>query len=94
MGSERNARQARHRTRLRTTKYIDRLTYNPTKHKRKDARKRMKALHARELHHPNPPDPRPALKFGAINVNGLDLDSCWAVQELLKNKKFDVSERE
>ena len=94
MGSERHARQARQRTRLRTTKYIDRLTYIPNKHKRKEARKRMKALHARMIHQPNPPDPKPAIKFGAINVNGLDIDSGWAVQELLKNKNIDVSERE
>lgn len=92
MGKSRNERYARLRTKLRTTKYIDRLTYDPDKHKRKEARRRIKELDDREIQQPNLPDPKPAIKFGAINVNGLDLDSGWAVQELLKNKNFDVSD--
>ena len=91
MGKSRHDRQARMRTRLRTTKFIDRLTYNPNKHKRKEARRRVKELQARAVQNQSSPDPKPVVKFGAINVNGLDLDSGWAVQELLKNKNFDVS---
>ena len=31
------------------------------------------------------------LHVGSINVNGLDMEASWAVSELLREKKFDVS---
>ena len=31
------------------------------------------------------------LKFGSFNVNGLDIEVSWAVQQLLQNRGFDVS---
>ena len=40
------------------------------------------------------PDPEPSpvssLKFGSININGLDLEASWAVDQLLKNRGYDV----
>ena len=89
-----NMAKDRHKgnVRMRTAKYIDRLTYDPSRHKRKEVRKRLQALQARQMEQHVPPDPKQVVKFGSININGLDLDSGWAVQELLKNKELDVSE--
>ena len=40
---------------------------------------------------PTPTTPTPLLKFGAFNVNGLDLEAGWAVGQLLTTRNFDVS---
>ena len=32
----------------------------------------------------------PSLKFGSFNINGLDMETSWAVGELLKKHEFDV----
>ena len=77
--------------RKRTSKYIDRLTYDPSRHNRKEVRKRLQTLQVRQMEEHVPPDPKQVVKFGSININGLDLDSGWAVQELLKKKELDVS---
>ena len=31
------------------------------------------------------------LKFGSLNINGLDIEAGWAAQQLLTNRGFDVS---
>ena len=33
----------------------------------------------------------PSLKFGAFNVNGLDLEGGWAVGQLLTTRNFNAS---
>ena len=33
----------------------------------------------------------PKLKFGSFNVNGLDIEAAWAVEQLLTKRGFDVS---
>ena len=30
------------------------------------------------------------IKFGSMNVNGLDVEATWAVQQLLDHRGFDV----
>ena len=35
--------------------------------------------------------PPAMIKFGSFNVNGLDVESSWAVQQLLREKGFNVS---
>ena len=45
MGKDRNKGHIR----MRTSKYIDRLTYDPSRHKRKEVRKRLQALQARQM---------------------------------------------
>ena len=37
-----------------------------------------------------PPPPKSVLKFGSFNVNGLDLETSWAVGQLLQDNEFDV----
>ena len=34
--------------------------------------------------------PVSTMKFGSFNINGLDFESTWAVEELLKTRGFDV----
>ena len=31
------------------------------------------------------------IKLGSFNLNGLDLETCYAVEELVKTRQFDVS---
>ena len=81
------------KAKIKTNKILDRLTFNPQKHKQKMNRKLREKLQRR-------PEPSPApttqlittLKFGSFNVNGLDLDSTWTVEQLLSTRGFDVSD--
>ena len=76
----------------KSKKIIDKLTYNPAKHKQQKTRNLRQKLQLKTLS-PNPPAPPPpqTIKFGSINVNGLDVEAAWAVEKLLKDRKFDVS---
>ena len=77
---------------LQTNKIVDRILYNPVKHKQKWTRKRRKELMSR------PPMTRPAtneretftLKVGSFNVNGLDIETCYSIEELVKSRQLDV----
>ena len=81
----------RHRHKARTNKILDRITYSPKKHKQKVTRKLRQDLRTKNL----PPDksttPSTSLKYGSFNINGLDLEASWAVEELLNRRGFDVS---
>jgi hypothetical protein len=80
------------KTKKRTSKIIDRLTYSPKKHKQKITKQLRKSLQARDPATPHPPPSTPSLiKFGSININGLDLEASWAVEQLLSKRGFDVS---
>ena len=72
-------------------KIVGRLTYNPLKHKQKNTKKLREKLQKKPLSDNKPIIPSPKLKFGAINVNGLDVEGAWAVEQILKRKGFDVS---
>ena len=79
---------------LQTNKIVDRILYNPVKHKQKWTRKRRKELMSRATMS------RPAteesttftLKIGSFNVNGLDLETCYSIEELVKTRQLDVSD--
>ena len=74
----------------KTNKLIDRLTFNPQKHKQKVSRKLRENLQRKTLPTPAPPtEPITSLKFGSFNVNGLDLEALWSVEQLL-SRGFDV----
>ena len=85
-------REGFERKRAKSKKINDKLTYNPAKHKQQKTRNLRQKLQLRTLS-PNPPAPPPpqTIKFGSINVNGLDVEAAWAVEKLLKDRKFDVS---
>ena len=75
----------------RTSKIIDRLTYCPAQHKNKKRRNMRAKLQARKPTIEIQATKEQKLKFGCFNVNGLDIEVGWAVQQLLQNRGFDVS---
>ena len=88
--SNRHSRQAEARSKLRTNKIIDRLTFNPKTHKQKKARELRQKLQKKTLKDPPRSVLESSLKFGSFNINGLDFEASWAVEELVKKHGFDV----
>ena len=82
----------RTRTKIQTNKIIDRLTFSPQKHKQKVKRNLRQKLHLQPQLLQLPPAMQTVtrLKFGAFNVNGLDLEASWTIEQLLKDREFDV----
>ena len=84
--TKRNFIIARQR-KTKSKKIVDRLTYNPLKHKQT-----LRAnLQKEKMTEMKPIIPSPKIKFGSFNVNGLDLEAAWAVEQLLTKRGFDVS---
>jgi hypothetical protein len=72
-------------------KIVNKLTYNPAKHKQKWTKKSRLLLQQKVIPTPRTVTPSTTIKFGSFKVNGLDLEAAWAVEELLKNRGFDVN---
>ena len=73
-----------------TSKIIDRLTYSPHKHKQKFTNNLItQQARAPTVTAPTVAPPQ-SIKFGSININGLDLEANWAIEQLITKKKFDV----
>ena len=70
-------------------KLLDRPTYCPNKQEK--TRVLRKKLLERANPDPIPSAPPKTLKFGSFNVNGLDIESSWAVDQLLDKRGYDVS---
>ena len=87
-----NSRAYSKRHAIRTNKIIDRLSYSPLKHKHKERRKLRQKLQARRLLPNTEPEPKCFLKFGSLNVNGIDLEVNWAINQLISDRGFDVSD--
>ena len=85
-----NDRNHRH-GKKRTSKIIDRLTYSPKKHKNKKRREMTEKLQAMVRPKDNIPVIKETLKFGSFNVNGLDIEARWAVEQIINTRGFDVS---
>ena len=80
------------RKKPRTNKILDRLTFSPKKHKQKHRRKLREKLQQKPAPvTPTSPDPPSKLKLGSMNVNGLDIEASWAIEQLLTTRDFDVS---
>ena len=71
-------------------KVVDRLTYNPVKHKQRKTRELREKLQQKTLPLPKPLVPTTKMKFGSFNVNGLIVEATWAVQKLIETQDFDV----
>ena len=69
---------------------LDRLTYNPARHKQRKVKEMRQKLQQKSLSPHKPVKISPKMKFGSFNVNGLSVDASWAVQQLLKDRDFDV----
>jgi hypothetical protein len=77
-------------SKTQNNKILDGLTFSPQKHKQKVIRKLRQNLQQKTLPTPTQPKPKPTLKFESFNVNGLDLEASWAVEQLLTKRGFDV----
>ena len=76
---------------LSTNKILDRITFNPQLHKHKVKKKLRQDLQKKEITPQLPQDPPSTITFGSLNINGLDLEASWAVEQLLVTKGLDVS---
>ena len=80
------------RTRIQSRKIVGRLTYSPEKHKQRFTKSQRTKLATRPPDNPPKAPPNNTLiTFGSMNVNGLDQEAHWAVTELIKTHKLDVS---
>ena len=77
----------------RTRKIIDRLTYSPKKHKNKERRQLLERMRDKNKQNIEVPVTKDTLKFGSFNVNGLDIEARWAVEQILDIRGFDVSDK-
>ena len=59
--------------------------------KRQRLKQRQKCPIRRSIQFDTPLAQPNKLKFGAMNVNGLDLQVAWVLTDLLKERSFDVS---
>ena len=71
-----NARKKR----TRSNQIVSRLTYCPTKDKGRYTGKLRAQLQAKELPSPVSPVPISTIETGAININGMDMESSWALE--------------
>ena len=69
---------------------LDRLTYNPGIHKQKRTKELRQKIQQKSMPPPKPAKISPKMKFGSFNVNGLSVDASWAIQQLLRDRDFDV----
>ena len=93
VGCKQNARIKRRLKKPNTNKIVGRLTYSPQKHKQQYTKKLRKNLQSKNPVTSPIPTPPISLKFGSININGLDLEAGWAIEQFLTKKKFDVSSK-
>ena len=76
---------------IRTNKIHDRLTYVPQKHKQKFKNNlRQKLATCSPSKPPKVTPPKTTIKVGSINLNGLDLEASWAVEQILSKHDLDV----
>ena len=89
---KRHDRSVGNRARAQTNKIVSKLTYSPKKHKNRKVRQMRERLQQQKPIEVTPVlQPKAQIKFGSFNVNGLDMEVSWAVQQLLVTRGFDVS---
>ena len=91
VGSQQNAIIKKRLKKANTNKIVGKLTYSPQKHKQQCTKKLRKTLQSKTINPSIVSTPPVSLKFGSININGLDLEAGWAIEQFLNKKKFDVS---
>ena len=91
VGCKQSARIKRRLKKANTNKIVGRLTYSPQKHKQQYTKKLRENLQSKTPATSPISTPPISIKFGSININGLDLEASWAIEQFLTKKKFDVS---
>ena len=77
-------------SRRRPPKTTSRLTYNPAKDKGKFTAGLRRQLQTRTFPAPKTPSPKTSINVGAININGLSLESSWALEQIITNYDLKV----
>ena len=75
---------------IQTNKIMDRLSYEPQKHKQKKTKKLRLELQKKQLKVPSNPQIKTEMKLASININLLDLEASVAVETFIKEKSLDV----
>ena len=71
----------------------NRLGYSPKVHE-KFTKESRKVLKARRSELPLIAEQATRLKFGSFNVRGLDLETAWVIQNIIKHRGFDVGTKQ
>ena len=94
MSAPKSSRKNRYNAQQRkadTRKIVGRITYNPVKHKQQKVRAMRRKLQEKSINPDTPAlAPPQEIKFGSLNVNGLNVEAAWAVDKLVKERGFDV----
>ena len=90
-GHKRCAAIRKREKKTNTNKIVGRLTYSPQKHKQQYTRRLRKDLQSKTPTPSAPATPPVTIKFGSININGLDMEAGWAVEQIIAKKNLDVS---
>ena len=79
--------------RARKRRIVERLTYDPLLHKQKSRKLLRQELMKRWVPDAGskPVDHDISMRFGSMNVDGIDLQVHWAASELIKKYDLDVS---
>ena len=77
-------------SRGRPPKTVSRLGYNPVKDKGKFTAGLRRQLQTRSIPDPKPSTPKTFFNVGAININGLSLESSWALEQIITNYDLKV----
>jgi hypothetical protein len=80
---ERNARKP-------TNKTVSRLSYNPLTDKKKFTSKLRSDLQAKLIPPIHAPVPTTTIEIGAININGLNVESAWALEQIVEKYHLKV----
>ena len=77
--------------RVSTNKIVDRITFEPRKHKQKFIRGlRQKLANRTERSKTDSVCPQPIMTVGSININGLDIEANYAAEALTQKYNLDV----
>ena len=85
-GQKFNARKKR----TRSNQIVSRLSYCPTKDKGRYTGKLRAQLQAKELPSPASTVPISTIEIGAININGMDMESSWALEQIVSKYNLQV----
>ena len=85
-GQKINARKKRNRS----NQIVSRLSYCPTKDKGRYTGKLRAQLQAKELPSTVSPVPISTIEIGAININGMDMESSWALEQIVSKYNLQV----
>ena len=80
----------RRKKRTRDNQILSRLTYCPKKDKGRFTEKLRAKLQQKVIHVPLPPVPTTTIEIGAININGMDMESSWALEQIVSKYSLQV----